>query len=94
MLQNKKGMFDAVHGTELLVPANDSGNTGLYYSETFTISAEGTTKYLSYASMLVCTNEGFTGVDSIRLSMNSQTVYAMAYDARTEMNTEYLADMG
>ena len=93
MLQNKKGVFDVVHGTEPLVPANDPGNTGLNYSETFTISAEGTAKYLSYVSMLVCTNDGFAGVDSMRLPMNSQTVFAMAYDARTEMNTEDFADM-
>jgi len=93
MLQNKNGVFDIVHGNAPLVPANDPGNTGLNYSETFVISAEGNARYLSYASMLVCTNDGFAGLDSLRLPMNSQTVFAIAYDARTEMNTEDFADM-
>ena len=93
MLEEKEGIFDIVQGTAPLVPANDPGNTGLNHSETFVVSAEGTARYLSYASMLVCTNDGFAGIDSIRLPMNKQTVYAMAYDARTEMNTEDFADM-
>ena len=93
MLQNKNGVFDIVHGNAPLVPANDPDSTGLNYSETFVISAEGNARYLSYASMLVCTNDGFAGLDSLRLLMNSQTLFAMAYDARTEMNTEDFADM-
>jgi len=93
MLEEKEGIFEIVQGTAPLVPANDPGNTGLSHSETFVVSAEGTARYLSYASMLVCTNDGFAGIDSIRLPMNKQTVYAMAYDARTEMNTEDFADM-
>ncbi|MDH3610853.1 MAG: spondin domain-containing protein [Nitrosopumilus sp.] len=93
LLEGKPGVVDVVHGMAPLAPANDPGNTGLSHSETFVISAEGTTRYLSYASMLVCTNDGFAGLDSIRLPINQKTVYAMAYDARTEMNTEDFADM-
>ena len=63
------------------------------HSETFVVSSEGNMRYLSFASMLVCTNDGFAGIDSIRLPINQKTVYAMAYDARTEMNTEDFADM-
>ena len=52
-------------------------------------------RYLSFASMLVCTNDGFAGIDSVKLPFYKQkTVYAMAYDARTEMNTEDFADIG
>ena len=93
LLEGKPGVVDVVHGMAPLAPANDPGNTGLSHSETFVISADGTTRYLSYASMLVCTNDGFAGLDSIRLPINQKTVYAMAYDARTEMNTEDFADM-
>lgn len=94
MLQGKKEIGDIVQGTVPLVPANDPGETGLNYSETFTVSAEGNMRYLSYASMLVCTNDGFAGVDSIKLPFYKQkTVYATAYDARTEMNTEDFADI-
>jgi len=93
MLQGKAGISDIVQGTVPLVPEADPGNTGLSHSETFVISAESNMKYLSFASMLVCTNDGFTGIDSIKLPGNSKTVYAEAYDARTEMNTEDFADI-
>jgi len=93
MLQGKAGISDIVQGTVPLVPEDDPGNTGLSHSETFVISAEGNMKYLSFASMLVCTNDGFTGIDSIKLPGNSKTIYAEAYDARTEINTEDFADI-
>ena len=51
MLQSKSGVSDIVQGMAPLVPANDPGNTGLNHTETFVVSAEGTTRYLSYASM-------------------------------------------
>ena len=88
------GAFDIVQGTTPLVPANDPGQTDLNHSETFTITASGQQKYLSFASMLVCTNDGFAGIDSVRLPYyNEKTVYAKGYDARTEVNTEDFADM-
>ncbi len=94
MLQGKTGILDIVQGTTPLVPANDPGETGLGYSETFTISSEGNMRYLSFASMLVCTNDGFTGVDSVKLPFyKEKTIYAKAFDARTEMNTEDFTDM-
>ncbi|KFM16352.1 Spondin N domain containing protein, partial [Marine Group I thaumarchaeote SCGC AAA799-P11] len=94
MLQGKTGVLDIVQGTTPLVPANDPGKTGLNYSETFTVSAEGNMRYLSFASMLVCTNDGFVGIDSVKLPFYKQkTVYVSAFDARTEMNTEDFADI-
>lgn len=93
MLEEKDGILDIVHGNAPLVPANNPGDTDFEYSETFVVSAEGTARYLSFASMLVCTNDGFAGIDSVRLPVNQKTVYAMAYDARTEMNTEDFADL-
>ncbi len=93
MLQDKSGVLSIVQGEAPLVPANDPGNTGLSHSETFIVSSEGNMRYLSFASMLVCTNDGFAGADTIRLPINQKTVYAKAYDARTEMNTENFADL-
>lgn len=93
-ITGKTGIFDIVQGTAPLVPANDPGNTGLSHSETFTITASGGHRYLSFASMLVCTNDGFAGLDSVKLPYyQEKTMYAKAYDARTEMNTEDFADM-
>ena len=93
MLKEKKGIVEIVQGETPLVPANDPGETGLSHTETFEISTSGNQRYLSYASMLVCTNDGFAGIDSVKLPIKKLTLYGMAYDARTEMNTENFADM-
>ena len=86
-------VHDVVAGSAPLVPANNPGATGFGSSETFFITANGSARYLSYVSMLICTNDGFTGLDSIRLPSYKKTVYAAAYDARTEVNTEDFADI-
>ena len=94
MLQGKQVFWILFKELHHLVPANDPGETGLNYSKTFTVSAESNMRYLSFVSMLVCTNDGFAGIDSVKLPFYKQkTVYAMAYDARTEMNTEDFADI-
>jgi hypothetical protein len=45
--------------------------------------------------MLICTNDGFTGVDGVRLPKSGRTVTFMTagYDAGTEINTEDFADI-
>ena len=93
MLAEKRGVADIIQGTAPLVPANDPGETGLAHSETFEITAKGNERFISFASMLVCTNDGFAGIDSVRLPIHQKTIFAMGYDARTEMNTEDFADM-
>lgn len=63
---------------------------------TFQITASPPAKYLSFVSMLICTNDGFTGLDSQRLPIkvgDSVAVLINAYDAGTEINTEDFADM-
>jgi hypothetical protein len=63
---------------------------------TFTIDAEGGAKWFSSVSMLVCTNDGFTGVDSVKLPKNVGDRYSVdlnAYETSTEANTENLADI-
>lgn len=63
-------------------------------SVTFTITADRRAHRLSFASMLVCTNDGFTGVNGMRLPLRvggTLTRTTAAYDAFTELNTEDFA---
>jgi hypothetical protein len=65
-------------------------------SVTFTLEADRGTRRLSYVAMLICTNDGFTGADGLRLPRNvgqSTTTYGVAYDAGTEVNTEAWEDL-
>lgn len=58
--------------------------------------AEQGSRYLSFVSMLICTNDGFTGVNSLRLPRwrgDTVRAYTIAYDAGTEINTEDFADL-
>ncbi|MCG8416735.1 MAG: spondin domain-containing protein [Proteobacteria bacterium] len=51
---------------------------------------------LSIATMLICSNDGFTGVDSVRLPVavgRTRIYYTRAYDAGSEINTEDFADI-
>ena len=65
-------------------------------SVTVTVTAGPGAQFLSYESMLICTNDGFTGVDSLKLPNQvgaSVTVKGAGYDAGTEINTEDFADI-
>lgn len=92
-LADDPNVHQVVEGSAPLVPANDPGDTGFESSMTFEITARGRARYLSFANMLICTNDGFTGLDSVRLPSRSTTVYSPGYDARTETNTEDFADI-
>lgn len=53
-------------------------------------------KWVSWAAMLICTNDGFTGSSLLRLPKkvgDSVEAYTSAYDAGTEINTEDFADL-
>lgn len=77
------------------------GNTGVPpivpgETVTFAIEAAPPFNFLSWASMLICTNDGFTGVDTLKLPNNvgqSVTVSTQGYDAGTEINTEAWSDL-
>ncbi len=86
-------VHEVVAGMAPLVPAHDPGGSGFASSATFMITTRGKAKFLSFASMLICTNDGFTGLDSIKLRKKKMTVFSVAYDARTETNTEDFADI-
>lgn len=65
-------------------------------SVTVPITADSGAKFLSYAAMLICTNDGFTGVDTLGLPKkvgDTVTMFSEAYDAGTEINTEDFADI-
>jgi len=65
-------------------------------SVTVTIDAGPGSKYLSFVSMLICTNDGFTGLNAERLPKkigDQAMLYLNAYDAGTEINTEDFGDL-
>lgn len=78
-----------------------TGNTGVPpvmpgETVTFEITAGPPFNFLSWASMLICTNDGFTGVDSLKLPSEvgrSVSVSTQGYDAGTEINTEAFVDL-
>jgi len=82
-----------VEGTAPVVPANNPGGSPFESSVTFTITTDRKARHLSFVSMLICTNDGFTGINSVRLPKHRKTVYTAAYETRTERNTEDFADI-
>ncbi|MGH2716409.1 MAG: spondin domain-containing protein [Thermoleophilaceae bacterium] len=79
-----------------LVPAGKPGSAMFDDTTTFSITTEHGARRLSLAAMLICTNDGFTGVNSLKLPRkvgDSVTVETAGYDAGTEANTEDLADI-
>ena len=62
----------------------------------FTINTKPGYDYISFASMLICTNDGFSGLDARKLPQHvgEYASFGMrAYDAGTEINTEDFADI-
>jgi hypothetical protein len=96
-LGRRSRVFDAAQGGDgPLVPDETPGGAMFPGHVAFEITARGDARHLSLVSMLVCTNDGFTGVDSLRLptSVGDRVAYdAIGYDARTEENTQDLADI-
>lgn len=58
------------------------------------VSASWFKNRLSLAGMLICSNDGFGGLNGVRLPHHgTKTFYGKAYDAGTEKNTEAYADL-
>jgi hypothetical protein len=57
-------------------------------SRTFTVRSNGKHDRLSLVTMLVNTNDGFTGLDSLHLRGRGGVVTKRAYDAGSEKNNE------
>lgn len=79
------------------VGADGEGPVFAGESRTASFHADGLFgREFSAVAMVVCTNDGFTAIDNIPLPILKNrpvTVYAMAYDAGTEINTEDLDDL-
>ena len=85
LLSQSENVYQVVTGTGVILPGE---------SETFTITASQEMHKLSLVTMLVNTNDGFTGVDKLNLpNSGTQIVYLRAYDAGTEQNTELAANI-
>jgi Spondin_N len=57
-------------------------------SRTYTVETSGRFSRLSVLTMLVNTNDAFTGLDSVRLRGRGASLTTMAYDAGSERNNE------
>jgi len=67
-----------------------------HHSATVSVTAEPGSEFVSVVSMLICTNDGFTGVSGAKLPnrMGEEIhLYAAAYDAGTETNTQDFHDL-
>lgn len=90
-LSANKHVFDVV-----VAVAGDPPPLAPGSAVTIQITAAQGAKFLSFASMLICTNDGFTGINALRLPRHvgeSVTVDTAGYDAGTEINTEDFADI-
>jgi len=79
-----------------LVPPGVPGDAMFDQSTTLTVNGKKKAKRLSFVSMLVCTNDGFTGADGLKLPRKvgkSKSKRTNGYDAFTELNTEDYADI-
>lgn len=77
------------------IGAGDEGPLPPGAVRTFTIRTGRGVPLLSTVQMLVCTNDGFTGLDSLQLPRHGDdtvTAYLYAWDAGTEKNTDDVAD--
>ncbi|AHG05278.1 hypothetical protein HALDL1_10105 [Halobacterium sp. DL1] len=86
----------AAVGDEPLVPEEDPGDTDFPYYTELELSADASATHLSFVSMLVATNDGIVGLDTVELpdELNaSDTHYANGYDVGTEENTESFEDL-
>ena len=87
------------HVSSLTVAVSGDGLEGpLAPGESVTVplTAAPGSEFVSFVSMLICTNDGFTGVSGAKLPnrVGEETVlYLPAYDAGTEINTQAFGDL-
>jgi hypothetical protein len=96
LIANTNAIRDAAVGDAPLVPQGDPGNSGNPYYTTLTLSTDASARFLTFVSMLVATNDGIVGLDTVPLPRDvneSRTYFANGYDVGTEQNTELFADL-
>jgi hypothetical protein len=99
---NEVPMFEAFSTSDQVTQAVDvgrpltrSGTTvgSFTDSATFDITAAPGDRF-SIATMLICTNDGFLGLDAVKLPrQGSKTFFLAGYDAGREQNTEQSVDL-
>ncbi|RMG98416.1 MAG: hypothetical protein D6706_07230 [Chloroflexi bacterium] len=91
-LTGAHGVTDVV---DVGMPLTRHGTTVGDFADSVTIEiAARPGDRLSLAGMLICTNDGFAGLDGVWLPRHGTAVYrARGYDAGTEENTERSADI-
>ena len=95
-LEAAGGVSEVFVGGMPIVPEGLPGSATFPHSVTFEISGELGAHRLSWVSMLICTNDGFTGLDSLKLPVHTGdqvTAATAGYNAGTEINTEDFADI-
>lgn len=95
-LAQENHVRDVAVGQDPLVPEADPGETGRPAYATVHLSTDASASYLSFASMLIATNDGLVGLDTVPLPERvneSRTYYANGYDIGTERNTERFDDL-
>jgi len=96
LLGETDGVSDVVNVGHPLMPAGKVAiveDNDISDSAIFTITAAPGDRF-SIATMLICTNDGFTGLDSVALPAEGETVYeADGYDAGREEDTELSTDL-
>jgi len=85
-LSANRGVADVVATSAPIHRVGGPGPSSL----TTMISAKADARYLSLAVMLICTNDGFAGLDGVQLprGFDARTYDAYGYDAGTEVNDE------
>jgi hypothetical protein len=95
MFMRFQGLRHATDAVDVGRPLTPNGQTVMDFTDSATIMIQGRpSDRLSLATMLICTNDGFTGLDSADLPLFGSRVYLTAgYDAGTEDNTELSMDI-
>lgn len=90
-LEGVAGVTDVVNVGQ---PLTTAGTVFGDFTDTVTITIEGYPgDRISLAGMLICSNDGFAGLDSLKLPRSQRTVEARGYDAGSEINTERSEDI-
>jgi|GEM_PF-2649349 len=91
-LQGARGVTDVV---DVGMPLTRRGTTVGSFADRVTVTIRAHTgDRISVAGMLICSNDGFAGLDGAKLPRRGWCVYrARAWDAGTEQNTERSADI-
>lgn len=91
-------VFDFTEASAPLFPKGTPGSTELGFRDSVTleITSSDRARFFSAVTMLICTNDGFTGVDTFQLPTlvgQSVRIRTAGYEARTEINTQDFDDL-